>query len=108
MWRDVERRANFYGFNANVPAPYPLKEFDLANQVAILGKKEGLSRFTRSDLKAFVRTYFTKDNLVVSFVGDVSFGKVKKWLDKFIQEMPEKSKHLPIRSCHGKDLLRTR
>ena len=63
----------------------------------ILGKKEGLSRFTRSDLKAFVRTYFTKDNLVVSFVGDVSFGKVKKWLDKFIQEMPEKSKHLPIK-----------
>ena len=41
MWRDVERRANFYGFDANVPAPYPLKEFDLANQVAILGKKEG-------------------------------------------------------------------
>ena len=41
MWRDVERRANFYGFGANVPAPYPLKEFDLANQVAILGKKEG-------------------------------------------------------------------
>ena len=41
MWRDVQRRANFYGFNAKVPAPYPLKEFDLANQVAILGKKEG-------------------------------------------------------------------
>ena len=41
MWRDVERRANFYGFDANVPAPYPLKEFDLANQVAILGKKDG-------------------------------------------------------------------
>ena len=41
MWRDVKRRANFYGFDANVPAPYPLKEFDLANQVAILGKKEG-------------------------------------------------------------------
>jgi len=41
MWRDVARRANFYGFDADVPAPYPLKEFDLANQVAILGKKEG-------------------------------------------------------------------
>lgn len=67
----------------------------------ILGKKEGLSRFTRSDLKDFVRTYFTKDNLVVSFVGDVSFGKVKKWLDKFIQEMPEKSRHLPIKEFSG-------
>ena len=36
MWRDIERRAKFYGFQAKVPAPYPLKEFDLANQIAIL------------------------------------------------------------------------
>ena len=42
MWRDVQRRANFYGFDAKVPAPYPLKEFDLANKVAILGKNQGL------------------------------------------------------------------
>ena len=41
MWRDVQRRANFYGFDAKVPAPYPLKEFDLANKVAILGKHQG-------------------------------------------------------------------
>ena len=41
MWRDFQRRANFYGFNAKVPAPYPLKEFDLANKVAILGKDQG-------------------------------------------------------------------
>ena len=37
MWRDIERRAKFYGFEAKVPVPYPLKEFDLANQIAILG-----------------------------------------------------------------------
>ncbi len=41
MWRDVQRRANFYGFDAKVPAPYPLKEFDLANKIAILGKDQG-------------------------------------------------------------------
>ena len=41
MWRDVQRRANFYGFDAKVPAPYPLKEFDLANKVAVLGKDQG-------------------------------------------------------------------
>ena len=41
MWRDIERRSKFYGFEAKVPAPYPLKEFDLSNQVAILGMKEG-------------------------------------------------------------------
>ena len=41
MWRDIERRAKFYGFEVKVPAPYPLKEFDLANQIAILGMNEG-------------------------------------------------------------------
>ena len=41
MWKDIERRAKFYGFEAKVPAPYPLKEFDLANQIAILGMNEG-------------------------------------------------------------------
>ena len=35
MWRDIERRAKFYGFKVNVPAPYPLSQFDLANQIAI-------------------------------------------------------------------------
>src|SRR6201995_391175 len=41
MWRDIERRAAMYGLVAKVPAPYPLKEFDLANKVAILGLGEG-------------------------------------------------------------------
>ena len=41
MWRDIERRAKFYGFKVNVPAPYPLSQFDLANQNAILGMEEG-------------------------------------------------------------------
>ena len=41
MWRDIERRAQGYGFTANVPAPYPLKEFDLANRVAVLARQEG-------------------------------------------------------------------
>ncbi|PPR48027.1 MAG: 2-hydroxychromene-2-carboxylate isomerase [Alphaproteobacteria bacterium MarineAlpha5_Bin9] len=40
MWRDIERRAQFYGFNAKVPAPYPLKDFDLANKIAVLGMEE--------------------------------------------------------------------
>ena len=41
MWRDIERRAAMYGLPAKVPAPYPLKEFDLANRLAILGLAEG-------------------------------------------------------------------
>ena len=41
MWRDIERRAQFYGFSPKVPAPYPLTQFDLANKIAILGMNEG-------------------------------------------------------------------
>ena len=41
MWRDIERRAQGYGFEAKVPAPYPLKKFDLANKIAVIGMQEG-------------------------------------------------------------------
>src|ERR1044072_9357362 len=41
MWRDIERRAAMYGLQAQVPVPYPLKEFDLANRLALLGLEEG-------------------------------------------------------------------
>ena len=73
----------------------------------ILGKKDGLSRFTRADLQSFVRSYFTKDNLVVSFVGDISFGKVKKWLDQFIQKMPDKSIHIPVKEFKGNQVFQS-
>ena len=42
MWRDIERRANRYGLLApNVPAPYPLVEFDLINKLGIVANEEG-------------------------------------------------------------------
>ena len=41
MWRDGERRASKYGLSIKVPAPYPLKNFDLASRIAILGEMEG-------------------------------------------------------------------
>lgn len=41
MWRDIERRAALYGLPVKLPAPYPLKEFDLANRVAVVGVQEG-------------------------------------------------------------------
>ena len=42
MWRDIERRAELYGLPIpKVPAPYPLKEFDLANQIGIVANTEG-------------------------------------------------------------------
>ena len=49
MWRDVERRASKYGLSSQVPAPYPLKNLELANRVAVLGESEGwCSDYVRS------------------------------------------------------------
>jgi len=41
MWRDIERRAALHGLPASLPAPYPLPELPFANQVAVMGLKEG-------------------------------------------------------------------
>ncbi|RFB79963.1 2-hydroxychromene-2-carboxylate isomerase [Methylovirgula sp. 4M-Z18] len=41
MWRDIERRSAGYGIPAQLPAPYPLTEFDLANKIAIVGETRG-------------------------------------------------------------------
>lgn len=41
MWRDFQRRARRYGISVNVPVDYPLKNFDLANRIAIAAALEG-------------------------------------------------------------------
>jgi 2-hydroxychromene-2-carboxylate isomerase len=41
MWRDIGRRASRYGLQPALPAPYPLKEFDRANRVAVVAASEG-------------------------------------------------------------------
>lgn len=41
MWRDIERRAGRYGLKSSLPAPYPLDDLALANQVALLGHRQG-------------------------------------------------------------------
>ena len=42
MWRDIQRRAMHYKISVpGVPVPYPLKDLDLANCVAIVGLQEG-------------------------------------------------------------------
>ena len=42
MWRDIERRAERYGIpKPNLPSPYPLKNFDLANKIGIVSNNEG-------------------------------------------------------------------
>ena len=41
MWRDIERRAEMYDIPLRIPAPYPLRESELANRVAVVGAREG-------------------------------------------------------------------
>ena len=42
MWRDIQRRVQFYGLpTPKVPAPYPVKEFDRANHVGIIMNHQG-------------------------------------------------------------------
>ena len=52
MWRDIERRADWYGLpKPKLPAPYPLKAFDQANKVGIVLNQQ--DRY----LKYFEETY---------------------------------------------------
>ncbi|WP_209427078.1 DsbA family protein [Pararhodobacter sp. SW119] len=41
MWRDIARRAAAQGLSPLLPAPYPLAQLTLANQVALLAAREG-------------------------------------------------------------------
>ena len=42
MWRDIQRRAEIYKIVVpSLPVPYPLKNMELANQIALLGVNEG-------------------------------------------------------------------
>lgn len=49
MWRDIERRAAKYHIHAKLPAPYPISDLPLANQIALLGMNEGWGKdFTQN------------------------------------------------------------
>jgi 2-hydroxychromene-2-carboxylate isomerase len=41
MWRDVERRAAMYLCDFRRRPPFPIKNFDLANRIAVVGAAEG-------------------------------------------------------------------
>ena len=54
----------------------------------ILGTKESVSSFTQQDLQQYVQQYFTADNLVVSFVGNVQLARLKAALEAALSQMP--------------------
>jgi predicted Zn-dependent peptidase len=54
----------------------------------ILGTKESVSSFTQQDLQQYIQQYFTTDNLVVSFVGNVPLARLKVALEAALSQMP--------------------
>ena len=62
----------------------------------ILGTKESVESFKHSDLKKYVETYFTADNLVVSFVGNVTYKRLEALLEKNLSSITRTADRSPI------------
>lgn len=62
----------------------------------ILGIREGLEHLSKKDLSDFVKDYFSKENLVVSFVGDIPIETVEKLLQKYLVEMPNSGSNISL------------
>lgn len=61
----------------------------------ILGTKERVQSFTREHLIDYVKRFFTADNMVISFVGDISRNKLEKILEEDFKHCPA-GNHQPI------------
>lgn len=61
----------------------------------ILGTKERVQSFTRENLIDYVKRFFTADNMVISFVGDISRNKLEKILEDDFKDFPV-GNHQPL------------
>ena len=55
----------------------------------ILGTKKSVQSFTAEHLRTFVQRYFTADNLVISFVGNVPYKRLESYLNRSLEGIPE-------------------
>ena len=67
----------------------------------ILGKREDLKKLSQKDLHEFVQSYFSKENLVVSFVGDLPIEYLERYLNKYMENMPNKGVAIKINPFSG-------
>lgn len=58
----------------------------------ILGDKKSVKAIQRKDLLAFVKSYFTADNLVISYVGKYAKAKLVQVLETLLSDMPRQGK----------------
>lgn len=61
----------------------------------ILGTKERVQNFSREDLQDYVKRFFTTENMVLSFVGDISRNRLEKILEEDFKNCA-KGKHIEI------------
>ena len=56
----------------------------------ILGTKESVSKFKRTDILNYVERFFTPENMVISYVGDISIDELKTVLEKDFGQVERK------------------
>ena len=84
MWRDIQRRAEIYKIVIpSLPVPYPLKNMELANQIALLGVSEG---WCLEYLELTYHNWFINklpagedENLIITFKKlNINYDEIKK------------------------------
>lgn len=56
----------------------------------ILGTRKKLEKFTRDSIFRFMQNNYHTDQMVISSIGNIDFGKLRKMLEKYFGEAPEK------------------
>jgi predicted Zn-dependent peptidase len=59
----------------------------------ILGSRESLSGFTKEDLLTFVRSHYQTDEMVICSVGDISFPRLRKGIEKYFGQVAFKTRN---------------
>lgn len=58
----------------------------------ILGSEESLGRFGNGDLEKFLQENYATDEMVLSFVGNISFEIIRLAVEKYFGDIPQKSR----------------
>ena len=72
----------------------------------ILGTKESVNSFSRDDLLSYADRYFTPQNMVISFVGDIPLDQLKELLERDfgqinkVGDSPKNNSLLPFEPFH--------
>lgn len=54
----------------------------------ILGKEEAVKKLTRECIQAFVKRNYSPDRMVISSIGDISFDKLVRLIERYFGEIP--------------------